>query len=390
MRMEQNYKHNLLQLSNISDAVIEITHPHSLLINQHMCIERVYGDLNFFSEVTQAPSHLKDIVSNQLFLKIESMVSKIFDGNKTNSTVENPNIINHENYLINIFPLGRINESECLFFLTFNLNDRKIEQLSEGNDIINTRIKELEDILESTKQHLQCAMEDLDNSNKELEDFTYITSHDLKEPLRGILNYSNFLLEDYVDELDEDGKYKLHTLVHLSQRMHELIDSLLHYSRVGRFNVQEEQIDLNKTLSGVLDSLDDQIKEHHVDIYILNPLPSISANSVRMNEIFYHLIMNAIKFNDKDTKKVEIGCYETDNGQRVFFVRDNGIGIPDKHKEAIFSIFRRLHSQEKFSGGTGAGLTIIKKIIEYYNGDIWMESVPNEGSTFYFSLAIER
>ena len=243
---------------------------------------------------------------------------------------------------------------------------------------------------------------ELARSNSELDSFAYIASHDLKEPLRGIHNYSSFLIEDYADILNEDGVSKLQTMMRLTQRMEDLIDSLLHFSRLGRVELLMQKTDLNQVVRNVVDVLKISLKETNVEIYIPRPLPIIPCDRVQVNELFTNLIGNAIKYNNKPEKVVEIGFLDAtatqdkeDNKEFpqspiVFYVRDNGIGIRQKHLEVIFRIFKRLHAANKYGGGTGAGLTIAKKIVERHGGKIWVESTYGEGSTFYFTLQNEN
>ncbi|MEP0909566.1 ATP-binding protein [Leptolyngbya sp. GB1-A1] len=248
---------------------------------------------------------------------------------------------------------------------------------------------------------------ELQRSNHELDAFAYIASHDLKEPLRGIHNYSNFLLEDYAKVLDEEGVAKLKTLVRLTQRMEDLIDTLLHFSRLGRVELELQKIDLNELVKAVIEVL--RLSRSNVRIQIPKPLPTIECDPVQVSEVFSNLISNAIKYNDTLDKLVEIGwtdeitssCPAMQSSspfggigqgrseklsKLVFYVRDNGIGIPDHHRENIFRIFKRLHSPKKYGGGTGAGLTIARKIVERHGGQIWVESEVGKGSTFFFTL----
>jgi two-component system, chemotaxis family, sensor kinase Cph1 len=239
-------------------------------------------------------------------------------------------------------------------------------------------------VLDRTRD-LEAANVELQQSNRDLDDFAYIASHDLKEPLRGIHNYSMFLLEDYGDKLDEEGRAKLETLMRLTRRMEVLIDSLLQFSRLGRVDLAMDDVDLNETVAEVLDSLGINLQAERVEVVIPHPLPIVRCDRVRVGEIFHNLIVNAVKYNEQERKRVEIGWI--DGEPPVFYVRDNGIGIQEKHFESIFRIFKRLHAREKFGGGTGAGLTIVKKIVERHNGRIWVESTPGAGTTFYFTLA---
>ncbi len=228
---------------------------------------------------------------------------------------------------------------------------------------------------------------ELERSNLELDAFAYIASHDLKEPLRGIHNYANFLIEDYASVLDEEGVSKLLTLTHLTQRMEDLINSLLHFSRLGRVEIQKTATDLNKLLQQVLDTLKMSRLCEAVEFRLIQPLPVLKCDRVQIGELFTNLISNAIKYNDSPQKWVEIGVERGAEPEgTIFYVRDNGIGIAPRHQEKIFQIFRRLHGQNDYGGGTGAGLTIARKIVERHGGKIWLSSAPGEGSTFYFTL----
>ncbi|NJO96287.1 MAG: hypothetical protein HC764_09895 [Pleurocapsa sp. CRU_1_2] len=242
---------------------------------------------------------------------------------------------------------------------------------------------------------------ELSRSNVELDAFAYIASHDLKEPLRGIYNYASFLIEDYGEILGEDGADKLNTLMRLTHRMEDLINSLLHYSRLGRSQLQLRPIDLNNLIAGVLDVIKASARDTQVEFNIPRPLPTISCDRTQVNELFTNLISNGIKYNQQVEKVIEIGYLDAtdpvalekigsypDHAQlkTIFYVRDNGIGIREKHLESIFRIFKRLHGQNKYGGGTGAGLTIAQKIVERHGGEIWVKSIYQEGSTFYFTL----
>ncbi len=237
---------------------------------------------------------------------------------------------------------------------------------------------------------------ELERSNIELDSFAYVASHDLKEPLRGIHNYSTFLIEDCGEQLGEDGKHKLATLIRLTQRMEDLINSLLHYSRFGRAELLFQPVDLGEVVESVLDVI--KISQPApVDFHILRPLPTVQCDRTQVTELFTNLISNAIKYNDQEQKWVEIGYLlpgeinqqlpkSLNPTQTVFFIKDNGIGVRAKHLETIFKIFKRLHPAGRYGGGTGAGLTIARKIVERHGGSIVAASTFGEGSTFYFTL----
>jgi two-component system, chemotaxis family, sensor kinase Cph1 len=235
---------------------------------------------------------------------------------------------------------------------------------------------------------------ELERSNRELASFAYAASHDLKEPLRGIYNFSTVLLEDYGEILDDEGVECLQTVVSLSVRMETLINALLRLSQLGQAQLRLEATDLNELVNQVIEVFRaSQQNSHLMDIRVPRPLPTIQCCQVLVNEVFSNLIGNAFKYNDKAERWVEIGYLDAGlhlSNQTcvtpVFYIRDNGIGIPEHHLETIFRLFKRLHSQEKYGGGAGAGLAIVKKIIELHEGRIWVESTLTVGSAFYFAL----
>jgi PAS domain S-box-containing protein len=239
--------------------------------------------------------------------------------------------------------------------------------------------------LKKAQQEIQNYNIALKRSNEELESFAYIASHDLKEPLRGIHNYASFLLEDYGDQLDDDGKSQLHTLQKLSKRMEDLINNLLHFSRVGRTELAYEDCSLHGIVADKIEMLQDFLYQNNTEIKITHPLPNLYCDKARIGEVFQNLITNGVKYNDKVNKVITIE-FEDRPESIIFSVRDNGIGIEEDQFDNIFKIFKRLHARDKYGGGTGAGMTIVKKIIERHNGKVWLTSIIDEGTTFYFSI----
>jgi signal transduction histidine kinase len=272
----------------------------------------------------------------------------------------------------------------------------KLEQLNASLDRrVHERTEELsaaKELLQRDAERLRELNDELETSNRELDDFAYIASHDLKEPLRGIHNYASFLIEDYGDQLNEDGREKLETLRRLAQRMDSLISTLLHFSRVGRTQLACGTTSIQEVVEEVIDSLHISLEERGVEVRIPEPLPALYCDRVRVTEVFRNLITNALKYNDKPEKRIEIGFQrdsdecEPEKARLIFYVRDNGIGIREKHLDAVFRIFKRLHARDKYGGRTGAGLTIVKKIVEQHGGSIWVESRYGEGTTFYFEF----
>lgn len=259
--------------------------------------------------------------------------------------------------------------------------NQKMSVLLEDEARLNLALKE-----EKTK--LEALAAKLENSNKELDDFAYIASHDLREPLRGINNYASFLQEDYWDLLDDDGKNMLSSINRLAGRLDEFISSLLFYSRLGRTALEMTSVSIQEIINEVLDSFEFSIQERPTIITILENQPVIQTNRQNTLEIYRNLIGNALKYNDKPERHIEIGYFYTRKGPKhpVLYVKDNGIGIEEKNFDKIFTIFKRLHPREKFGGGTGAGLTIVKKCINLLNGSIWIESQVGEGTTFFFEI----
>ncbi|GEM_PF-277525 len=238
-----------------------------------------------------------------------------------------------------------------------------------------TEMKKLErELLEKTRR--------LEESNRKLEEFSHVVSHDLKQPLRTIQAFTQFLLEDYQDKLDDQGVKFLESLHRSSVRMKNLIDDLLKLSRIGTKREPLEPVDVGEVLSEVRDDLGATLEG--VELVLPEELPTIVANRTRLAELLANLLSNAVKYNDKPHKRVEVG-YEEGPREFVFYVRDNGMGIEERYREKIFELFERLGPADD-PESTGAGLAICRRIVEEWGGRIWVESQPGEGSTFYFSV----
>jgi PAS domain S-box-containing protein len=229
--------------------------------------------------------------------------------------------------------------------------------------------------------------EELERSNSDLQDFAYIASHDLKEPLRGIANYAKFLEEDQAPLLDDEGRERLQTIQRLCQHMYGLLDSLLEFSRVGRTKLAVTEVDLNQVVHDVVVGLGPWLEQERGEVRQVERLPVLRADRVRIGQVFSNLIANGVKYNDGPVRIVEVGAMTIpDEPGPVIFIRDNGIGIPERHKDKLFRMFKRLHPRTQYGGGTGSGLAIAKKIVERHGGRIWLQSEAGKGTTFFFTL----
>ncbi|MEO9533202.1 MAG: ATP-binding protein [Crocinitomicaceae bacterium] len=220
--------------------------------------------------------------------------------------------------------------------------------------------------------------------NKELEEFTYMISHDLQEPLRTIRSFIGILDSKYKDQLNEKVVTITSTISRASERMNGLLLDLLDHSRIGR-NKEKPLINLNDLCENVRSDLNSLITRSQASISCPSPLPDVEANQSDMQMLFQNLVSNAIKFTKPENHpEIEI-LFEDKKEHYQFCVSDKGIGIAENQQERIFIIFQRLHGREEIEG-SGIGLAHCKKIVELHNGKIWVESVPNEGSQFYFTL----
>ena len=236
-------------------------------------------------------------------------------------------------------------------------------------------------------QERKRAEAELQRSNAELEQFAYVASHDLREPLRMVTTFTQMLGKRYSGQLDDQADQIINFAVDGASRMEALINDLLAYSRVGTKGKPFEPVDCNVVFETACHNLKVLIEESSVSI-AKNPLPTVMADSTQMIQLFQNLIGNAVKYRREQTPEVQVGA-EGQEHQWLFWVRDNGIGIHLKHSERIFMIFQRLHTRKEYPG-TGIGLAICKKIVERHSGRIWVESKLGQGSTFYFTLPNHR
>lgn len=224
-------------------------------------------------------------------------------------------------------------------------------------------------------------LDTLQKVNKELNEFAYIVSHDLKAPLRAIGSLATWLQADYSDKIDTDGKEALSLLVQRTERMHNLIDGILNYSKISKTKENRIKVNTQKLVEDIIDSLQ---APSHIKIITEENLPDVYFDEIKLQQVFQNLISNAIKFIDKKYGEIVISS-KTNNSYIEFSIKDNGPGIKKEYHEKIFQIFQTLNARDEFES-TGIGLTIVKKIIENNGGNIYVNSENNEGTTFLFTI----
>lgn len=250
------------------------------------------------------------------------------------------------------------------------------------------RRKTAEDVAEESNKNLKIHSEQLERSNKDLEAFSYSVSHDLRAPIRGISGFSKILMEDHGNDLGEEGRRILNIITQNSENMGQLIDDLLEYSRLGRKEIAFSVVNMKSMAEKIFEEVTNYYPEAKMET-IVGDLPHTKADSGLLKQLLFNLVSNAFKYsNKKEFPKVEIGSYQND-GETVFFVKDNGAGFDMKYQHKLFNIFQRLHHADQFEG-TGVGLAIVKRVVEKHDGKVWGEGKPNEGACFYFTLGVHE
>ncbi len=397
---EIRYQKNKItdQLEKIGDQEKEIDHKREEIVKRNQEIEQLYTK----SEIQQKKYEEKVLIEKELEKNIQEQITfirkqeeKIKISNaeidKRNDFLEEQNSQIHKQKEILEQQNQEINTQKRINILLIAL-----VVLAIGASFVIYRgylaKKRFTIALEKKNQAIHLQSLELEAKNKELEQFAYIASHDLQEPLNTISSFIGLIAEDYGESFDDVGKESLAFIKDASVRMKNLIDALLEYSRLGR-SKDYTNINCNEVLKELLGDLKIVIEGARAKINIAN-LPVVNGSGIELRLLFQNLISNAIKFRDPDTTpQIDISCAKKKDPKNVseefwqFSVKDNGIGIPEEHKDRIFAIFQRLHSREQFKG-TGIGLAHCKKIVESHGGEIWLESKEGKGSIFYFTIPI--
>ncbi len=282
-----------------------------------------------------------------------------------------------------LFSFGNVTNSSSRYLqLSFRLLPSEISGSISiiASDV--TEMKQYQEHLEELVKERTLLNEELLRSNKELENFAYVASHDLQEPLRMVTSFTQLLEMQYRDKLDDNAKEYIHFAVDGAKRMYELLNGLLAYSRIHRKGEAFILVDLNRIIDAVIENLELMIKEREA-IIKSEKLPEVYADESQMIILFQNLISNSLKFSPNPPRIFISSKSEGDNF--TFYVKDEGIGIEPQYFERIFLIFQRLNPRDNYEG-TGIGLAICKRIVERHEGKIWLESEFGKGTTFYFSI----
>lgn len=267
--------------------------------------------------------------------------------------------------------------------LEFILNSMKLdEELALKSESFNSSDYIKSQSMEIVKINMQREelLFSLEKQNQELNEYAHMVSHDLKAPLRSIDTLINWFIEDNKDMMNEGNMRSLNLILSNVEKMDLLIKGILDYSAIEKQEDDNRDIDLNVLINDILRT---NSIGGNVEVIVIQELPKIFGNNFRFKQLFQNLIQNAIKYNDKEEVKVEIG-YSENESEYCFYVKDNGIGIPKIYQNKIFEIFSKLENNDASSG---IGLSIVKKIIDFYNGKIWLESQENIGTIFYFTIS---
>lgn len=261
-----------------------------------------------------------------------------------------------------------------IYFIIKTFKTQILQQIEE--------LKSKNELLAQSEEEIRVQSEELQIINEQLEEFTYIASHDLKTPIRGIHHYTQFLKEDFENELPEEAKEMITGIRNLSQKMNLLVDDVLGYSKAQRAELELKIFNLSDPIEVVKADLKDQ-PDIEIEI-LISEMPEVKSDIVGLKEAFYNFVTNAYKYNDSEKKTIE---FRFDGGTKQLLITDNGIGIAKENHNKVFAFFKRIHGKDEYGGGTGAGMAIVKRILQRLGITIEIESEVGKGTTFKLDLS---
>lgn len=359
----RNYLATVVKQSN--DAIY-IHDPEGKIISWNEGAEKIYG----YSEYEALKMKIWNIIPDYMENEMTNILGNILKGEKINA-LGTKRVTKHGKLIDVLFSAAAITDTG---------NDLKSIAITE-KDI--TEQKLADEQIRTLNADLQTNVLQLEETNKELESFSYSVSHDLRAPLRALSGYSKMIQEDYVSILDDEARRLLGSIQANAQKMGILIDDLLAFSRLGRKEVQRSQVDMEKMVETVLLEISKSM-EHTASVKI-NPLLPAEGDHALLHQVWVNLIGNAIKYSvKKESPEIEIGSTSSAT-EITYYIRDNGSGFDMKYADKLFGVFQRLHNPHEFEG-TGVGLAIVHRIIAKHGGRIWADAKKNEGAIFYFTI----
>lgn len=370
LTLRHRFKEAEDQISEATDLAKKIDAKNKLM-DGYEALTQLFKENKKFEQALfykEAASELKDVILDEQTLNRIENVKAQYEIERNELEIERLQEVQEQKDLNYQFRKKAFFITVCIMFFVFVYGLH-----------MNNRLQKQNAKLEDSGRMLAA-------KNEELQSFAYVASHDLKEPLRTINSFAGLLRRRYGNQLDDRALEYVGHIMDGVHRMKNLLEDLLDYSRVDHTDEGKEVINSRELIHSAIGQLNAQIEKKHAQIYfITNDFPQIEVIPSQIIQLFQNLIANAIKFSNGNQPEVEIDCARSNNNLYQFSVKDNGIGIAPEHADKIFEMFTRLHSREEYDG-TGIGLATCRKIVEKYGGKIWVESLPGQGATFYFTL----
>jgi signal transduction histidine kinase len=350
-------------------------------------------------------ANLRDIAENLAFFTVAILLAGLLIGRTTlfivfalsailvllsaflepDATIRSDDIVIAINFIL-------LNGLMSVFIYSFGITLRKsLRSVLRREEDLKTEIvhrKQAEEEVHKLNAELERRVHErtaeLESANRELESFSYSVSHDLRAPLRAINGYTHIVKSEHSESLPPEGRQYLEQIIRSNERVNQLIEGLLDFSRTARRNLQKQSVDPRSLVETVIETLAPETENRKID-WRISALPEVQADPILLRQVFANLIGNGIKYTSKqDEAQIEIGSLHQE-GQDVFYIRDNGVGFDMNNADKLFGIFQRLHDDDEFEG-TGIGLATVQRIILRHNGRIWAEAEPDKGATFYFTV----